>query len=123
VAIATFLNGRGPDRLRGLQFLALSDAATVQRRTATSDAGGGATWAWADVVTVPCRIYPVTLRGRPAFVGGALDERSTHYVTLPAQTDVTTSDRVVIAGRGTYDVTMVPTRTSELTRPVEVMQT
>jgi hypothetical protein len=42
---------------------------------------------------------------------------------LPAQTDVTTSDRVVIAGRGTYDVTMVPTRTSELTRPVEVMQT
>lgn len=121
--IATFLNNRPPTRLRGLQFLAFSESGTVQRRTATTDVGGGATWVWANVSTVACRIYPVTLRGKGAFIGGALDERSTHYLGTPAGTDVTTSDRVVIAGRGTFEVTMVPDRTGELTRPIEVMQT
>lgn len=121
--IATFLNNRPPTRLRGLQLLALSDVASVQRRTAAADNGGGATWTWSTISTVPCRIWPLTPRGASRLVGGALDEKTTHYCTMPLGTDVNTSDRVVITGRGTFDVTMVVDRTDEATRLAEVMQT
>jgi len=120
--IATFLTDRLPERLRGLQFLALNDTADIQRRTAASDAGGGAAWTWATVATVPCRVYPVSLRGRGGLVGDVLSERTTHFVMTPAGTDVTTADRLVIAGRGTFEVTMVPDRTDELARTIEVME-
>jgi hypothetical protein len=122
VPISTFLNNRVPTRLRGLQFLALSDSAAIQRRTAATDNGGAATWTWATISTVPCRVYPLTPRGQSRLTGGALDEKTTHYLTAPLGTDVGTSDRVVIAGKGTFDVTMVVDRTDQLTRLIEVMQ-
>jgi hypothetical protein len=122
VPISTFLNGRPPTRLRGAQFLSFTATASIQRRTATSDVGGGAAWTWSTIATAPCRIYPVSLRGRPGLVGGALDEHSTHFCQMPAGTDVTTSDRVLI-GSGTYDVTMILDATDELSRRIEVMQT
>lgn len=118
--LSTFLNGRAPANLRGLLFLSLSDTAVVQRRTSASDAGGGAAWTWAAAGTVPCRVYPAG-GGGPSLVGGALNERTTHFCRMPAGTDVTAPDRVVI-GAGTFEVTLAPTRTGELSRLVEVMQ-
>lgn len=119
--ISTLLHDLPVQRLRGLQFLALSDQAEIERRTATSDDGGGAAWAWNTIGTAPCRLYPVTSRGLGAFVGGALDEHTTHFCEMPAGTDVDTADRIAITGRGTFDVTIVPVRTDELTRRIEVM--
>jgi head-tail adaptor len=122
VPISTFLNGRDPSRLRGLQFLALSDVAVITRRTSTSDSGGGASQSWAAIGTAPCRVYPATAApGR--IVAGALDENTTHYCRLPAGTDVTAPDRIVVSGRGTFEVTLATTRTGEVSRLVEVMQT
>jgi hypothetical protein len=80
--LSTFLNGRTPTTLRGLLFLSLSDSAIIQKRTATSDSGGGASWVWASTGTVSCRVYPAGGAG-PSIVGGALDEATTHFCRLP----------------------------------------
>jgi hypothetical protein len=123
LTIATFMRGGVQQHLRGAQLLSFTDAANVIRRTAVSDGGGGAAWTWSVVAgTIPCRVYPVTPRGRGAIVGGALDEKTTHYCAFPTGTDVNTADRIVVADRGTFDVTMAATRTDQLTRLVEVMQ-
>lgn len=122
MGISTFLNGRDPDQLRGVQFLSLSDTAIILRRTAASDAGGGAAWTWGTAGTAPCRVYPAG-GGAGGLVGGALNERTTHFCRLPAATDVDTPDRIAIAGRGTFEVTLAQERTGEVSRLVEVMQT
>jgi hypothetical protein len=120
--ISTFLNGRASTRLRGAKFLAFSDTGNIQRRTATSDSGGGASWAWNTVGTAACRVYPVSIRGQGRLTGGALDEHTTHFGAFPVGTSIDTPDRVVIAGRGTFDVTLALNRTDALTRVVELMQ-
>jgi hypothetical protein len=55
--------------------------------------------------------------------GGAIDERSSHIVTLPAGTNVAAANRFVIAGRGTFEVTAVRQRTASLTQVIEVVPT
>ena len=120
--ISTFLNGRAPDTLRGLMFLAFSDVAVIQSPTATTDAGGGASRVWANAGTVQCRIYPVTTRGKGGLVGGQINERSTHFCSMPPATPISTMDRVAIAGRGTFEVTVALETTDELTTRVEVIQ-
>jgi hypothetical protein len=119
--LSTFLNGRTPTTLRGLLFLSLSDSAIIQKRTATSDSGGGASWVWASTGTVSCRVYPAGGAG-PSIVGGALDEATTHFCRLPLGASVDTPDRVVVSGRGTFEVTLASVRTDEASRLVEVMQ-
>jgi len=120
--IGTFLNDRPPAQPRGLAFLALSETATIQARTAVSDGGGGASWTWAAAGTAPCRVYPVTVRGQGRITGGQLDERSTHYCVLPAGTPVNAAERIVIDNRGTFEVTLVLQRTGRLTSVCEVKQ-
>lgn len=121
MSISTFLNGRTPSQLRGAAWLALSDQGIVQTRGGTSDAGGGVTVAWTNGGTTECRIDPLT--GRSAIVGGRIDERSTHRVTVPTGFSVAANDRFVITGRGTFDVTAAGERTGELTNTFEVIQT
>ena len=116
--LSTFLNGRPPTR--GLTWLALSDSATIIVGTVTSDSGGGATQAWAAIGSVDCRIDPLS-GGRNGITGGAIDERSTHVVTVPADTTVSVANRVAIAGRGTFEVTAVRSRTDQLTQVFEVL--
>lgn len=119
--LSSFLNGRAPTTVRGLQMLALSDTASIQRRTATSDTGGGASWAWNTIGTAACRVYPAG-GGGGRLVGGVLDERTTHFCRMPLGTVVDTPDRLVVVNRGTFEVTAAPARTDELSRLVEVMQ-
>lgn len=120
--LSTFLNNRAPIRLRGAMFLAFSDTAIIQSRARTSDAGGGATDTWNAVGTVACRIYPVSMRGKGALVGDQINEHSTHFCAMPPQTPITASNRVVIANRGTYEVTLVLETTDSFTTRVEVFQ-
>lgn len=121
MSLSTFLNGRAPTQLRGLQWLALSGTAIIQRSTATSDSGGGASVAWANVGTAACRVYPVTTRGRSGLVGGQIDEHTTHYCMLPLGTSVTTSDRIVVDG-ATFEVTMALDHTDSFSTLIEVTQ-
>lgn len=119
---STFLNGRAPTKLRGLMWLSFSDAAAIQTRAATSDSGGGATYVWSTVTTTVCRIYPVTLRGKGAVIGGQINERSTHFCELPPATTIRTQDRVVITNRGTFEVTVGLEETNPFSTRVEVFQ-
>lgn len=120
--LSTFLGTIVPDQLRGVQWLSFTDTAVIQTRSAVSDGGGGATVSWAARGTAPCRIYPVSTRGKSALIGGQIDESSTHFCSLPLGTDVRTSDRVVILNRGTFEVTLSLERTGSLSTVIEVMQ-
>ena len=122
MGLSTFLNGRNPTTLRGLRMLALTDTGVVQTRTATSDSGGGVTQVWAAGGTVPCRIDPISDRGGAATTAGRIDERSTHLVTCTFGAAVTSNSRVVIAGRGTYEVTATRERTDAVTQVFEVVE-
>src|SRR5215207_9753330 len=105
--LSTFLNGRAPVQLRGLQFLALSDTGNVLTRTYTSDTGGGATQVWAAGGTLSCRVDPLTNRTERSLTAGRINERSTHLITCPTGTVVETDDRFRVNGRGTFEVTGV----------------
>lgn len=107
--------------LRGLQFWALDETAIIQHGTIISDGGGGGTAAWLAAGTVPCRIDPL-LAGGEEVVASRLDDRSTHRITTPAETDVQSVHRVVISGRGTYEVTAVHDRTDERTKVFEAVE-
>lgn len=120
--IDTFLNNRAPTRLRGAMFLAFSDTGVIQARTRTSDSGGGATDAWNAVGTVACRIYPVSLRGKGALVGGQINEHSTHFCAMPLGTPINPAERIMIANRGTFEVTLALETTDALSTRVEVFQ-
>jgi hypothetical protein len=120
--LTTFLNDRVPSRLRGLQFLAFSDQGQVMSLVSTSDSGGGASQSWSAGGTIPCRLDVVIDRSGTGMTGGRIDERSTHVVTVPTGTTVSTSNRFLIAGRGTFEVTAVCQRTAELASEFEVTQ-
>lgn len=106
--------------MRALANQALWDTATIQRATATTDGGGGTTSTWATVATVACRIAPVGGGESAGTQGERISDESTAVVTLPAGTDVTEADRIVL-GAVTYEVTLVRRRlTVEITRRAEV---
>lgn len=118
--LGTFLNGSEPARLRGLLWLALSDVCQVGTLTATDDGGGGATSSWSYGADVPCRIDPIT--GNESLAAERISDRSTHLVTLPPGTMVTTSSRLAINGLGTFEVTAVQLQTAAMAQLVEVVQ-
>lgn len=101
---------------------ALPDTATVRRFTRTPDGGGGFTETWADLATYPARIDPAA-GGEQGTLGGAIRDRTTHIVTLPALVDVEESDRVMVNGTE-YEITLVRKGGSrELFRRLEVVET
>lgn len=120
MSLSTFLNGRNPTQLRGLMWLALSELGQRGTATFTSDTGGGGTAAWAYGGTVPCRVDPLSASG--GVIGERIDERSTHLVTVPSGSTISTSDRFLIAGRGTFEVTATREQTAELATTFEVIQ-
>ena len=121
MGLSTFLGGQTPTQLRGLQWLGLTDTGIVISGTFVSDAGGGGSIAWANGGTTACRIDP--LGGAPGtVVGGAIDENSTHLVTVPAGFVVDVASRFAINGRGTYEVTAVRERTRQHTQVFEVLR-
>lgn len=121
MSLSTFLNGRTPDRLRGLLWLSLSDVGTRLSLSSTDDSGGGASQTWGTAGTaIPCRIDPLTPVS--GVIGGRVDERSTHLVTIPPGGTVLPSDRFVVGGRGTFEVTATRQQTAELSTTFEVIR-
>lgn len=119
--IGTYLNGRPPSIRRiGLLWLALSESGNVLTATSVTDAGGGVTQTWTAGTAVPCRIDPAG-GGSRGQVAERVDERSTHMVTVPPGTVVTSNNRFVIAGRGTFEVTATHDQSAGLATMFEVV--
>jgi hypothetical protein len=119
--LSTFLNGTTPTRLRGLLWLSLSDVGHHVTQVSTDDTGGGVTQVWtAGTADIACRLDP--LGDNTGLVGGRVDERSTHMVTVPPGTTVNASDRFAITGRGTFEITATRDQTSEFAHSFEVIE-
>lgn len=96
----------------------LPDTCVIQRRTLTSDSQGGRTESWAAAGTVACRLSPLgnldSEESRADRVSGEED----WIVTLPASTDVTERDRLVILTNTYEPVGLRAVRSWELSRRV-----
>lgn len=106
---------------RGLITEALTDEGWTLGATVADDGGGGA--AGTAIVgdgTVACRID--ALGAGEAVVANRLSDRSTHIVTLPPGSAITTEGDFFIDGRGTFEVTAVRERTDELSTVFEVVE-
>jgi SPP1 family predicted phage head-tail adaptor len=90
--------------MRSTLNASLPDTAAVHRDTLSSDSAGGYTTSAATVATVACRVSPSG--GRESVVAGKVDAVSTWTITLPALTDVTAKDRLIVGSR-TFEVAAV----------------
>lgn len=107
-----------------------NDEATILRLAATPDGGGGQTEAWTPAGTVPCTIaamgggeaVSLSAKGTSGIAGDRIDSRTTHVVTVPAETTIESTDRLEVAG-DVYEVNLVRVRGAlELVRRVEVKE-
>jgi SPP1 family predicted phage head-tail adaptor len=111
MGLTTFVRSHSATQLRGLAWLALNETAVIQSQTLTSDSGGGATQAWAGTATCACRIDPAG--GAPGVSAGRISETATHIVTTPSSAPVSEDSRLVIAGRGTFEISLVRMQTDQ----------
>lgn len=94
----------------------LPDTATIKRDTQVSDGAGGYTVTTATSDPVACRVAPSN--GREQTIAGRLDAVGTWTITLPANTDVTSKDRIAVGSR-TFEVVLpLRPRSWELSRRV-----
>lgn len=100
---------------------ALPDTAQVQRRTLVSDGAGGYTESWSTVATVACRVARGGQLPQERVIAERLTTTSIWTLTLPALTDVTAADRIVVASR-TFEVVDVGARSDEVARRVVCME-
>ena len=106
--------------MRDVAEQTLDGTAVIQARTYSSDGGGGGTSTWSASGTVACHISPITADEREIAERIAADAE--WIVTLPAETSITTANRVVIAST-TYNVEACRApRTWEITRRAEVRE-
>lgn len=116
----TTLHDSTPTTLRGLRFFALSDTGYVLRGTFADNLGGGGTYTFGTVGTVSCRVDPIG--GGEDLIANRIDERTTHRITVPPQTDVEAEDRFEISGIGEFEITAVEVRTDEQVRVLEATE-
>jgi len=109
--------------MREAQDAALPDTCTIRRKTLVSDGMGGYTETWSDLATgVKCRIATSRYRPEEAAIAEKFTGRTLWMLTLPAGTDVTNEDRVVLSGT-TYEVVGVLSAGSwEMCRRVLVVE-
>jgi head-tail adaptor len=103
--------------LRELTAQFRPDTAVIQRATDTST-GDGTSQVWATVATVSCRVSRIGSGGSEGVGAGAgIQAIGQRRIKVPALTDVTAKDRIVISGT-TYEVVDVPTISYETERTV-----
>ena len=108
--------------MRAVAAAALPDTVQIERLTRVSDGGGGSTETWtAQPDAVPCRIAPLG-GGEGGQAGGRVSDQTTHVLTLPAGTEISEADRLLVAGVR-YEVTAVRERGAwEISRRVEARE-
>jgi len=102
--VTAMLSAAQLSAMRSTLVASLPDTAVVKRDTLTPDGAGGWTTSEATVATVAGRVSPSG--GRESVVAGKLDAVTTWTITLPALTDVTAKDRIVVGSR-TFEVAAV----------------
>ena len=103
--------------LRDLTASFRPDTAVIQRATDTST-GDGTSQVWATVATVSCRVSRIGIGASESLGGGAsIQSSGGRRIKLPALTDVTPRDRIVVSGV-TYEVVDVPAISYEAERTV-----
>ena len=102
--------------------LTLVTACTIQRKTSTSDGGGGFTDSWTALSTPNCCIAPVPTRYEQTVTDSREELISRWLITLPAGQDIRIEDRIVANGI-TYEVlAYAAPRSFEIERTVEVAE-
>ncbi len=99
----------------------LPDTAQVQRRTLTPDGAGGFGESWQTVATVACRVAPSGRSPDEQVIAERLTTTSVWTLTLPADTDVRPTDRIVVGAR-TFEVVASLARSDEIARRVVVTE-
>ena len=100
--------------MRAMQALTLTETATISRKGSVSDSMGGYTDTWGTASTTTARIAPANSRD-VGILGGRIVEGTVLKITLPAGTNVTQSDRIVIGARS-FEVLAVSAHTVETAR-------
>lgn len=104
------------DFLRSLSNQFLPDVCTIQRYTETAT-GDGTSQSWSDLATgVACRVSPLASGASEALgADQSLQSVAQWTIWLPAGTDVTDKDRIVVGSR-TFEVARVGARSYEVSR-------
>ncbi len=104
--------------LRALSDRYLPDVCAISRNTPTQS-GDGQTDSWANVATgVACRVSPLASSAQESLGGAeAMSAVAQWTIWLPAGTDVTVKDRIVVGSR-TFEVARVGARSYEVSREV-----
>lgn len=107
---------------RGLITEALTESGYTISGTVVSDGGGGGSVTAVNGGTVACRIDSLGSQGDESPVANRISDRSTHLITLPPGSSVTTDDKFYVIGRGTYEVTAVREHTGEFSTVFEAVE-
>ncbi len=107
---------------RGLITEALTESGYTISGSVVSDGGGGGSVTAVNGGTVACRIDSLSSQGDESSVGNRISDRSTHLLTLPPGTSVTTDNQFYVIGRGTYEVTAVREHTGEFSTVFEAVE-
>lgn len=107
---------------RGLITEALTESGYTISGTVVSDGGGGGSVTAVNGGTVACRIDSLASQGDESAVANRISDRSTHLLTLPPGSSVTTEDQFYVIGRGTYEVTAVREHTGEFSTVFEAVE-
>lgn len=104
------------DFLRSLSAQYLPDTCSISRNTPTQS-GDGQADSWANVATgVACRVSPLASGANEDLgAGGGMAAVNQWTIWLPAGTDVTVRDRVVVGSRS-FEVNRVGARSYEVAR-------
>jgi head-tail adaptor len=89
----------------------LTHRCTIERRTLTSDGGGGQTETWTTVgEDVPCRAWLESTGDRldSRLTGGKVVEVEARRLIVPVGTDVQPADRVTVTVRGEAFMSVMP---------------
>lgn len=108
---------------RGLVVEALTESGWPIDGTVVDDGGGGASGTAIPGGTVSCRIDVVGAQGAgETLIANRISDRSTHLITLPPGTAVTTENDFYVSGRGTFEVTAVREHTGEFSTVFEAVE-
>lgn len=104
------------DFLRALSNSFLPDSCTIQRYSETST-GDGTSQSWSTLASgIACRVSPLASGANEALgADQSMQAVSQWTIWLPAGTDVTVKDRIVVGSR-TFEVARVGERSYEVSR-------